>query len=112
MSVNDPTCATTDPSPASGCEAKLNWSPVPQMSDPPPATAHVVPSKAALPPCPGDPTSASDQAGWGATATPVNVAVARAALLWAVTATPARTVAGSETATSDPSCVQLTPSAP
>ena len=110
--VSDLTWATTDPSPASGCDARLNWSDPFQMSAPPPATVQVVPSNVADPASPGDPTSAFAQAGWGVTATPVNVAVARVALLCAVTASPARATGGRATGTGDPNWVQVTPSGP
>ena len=110
--VSDPTRATTDPSPASGWDVRLNWSDPLQMSAPPPATVHMVPSNEADPACPGEPKSASAHAGPGETATPVNVAVARAASLCAVTASPARATAGRATATGDPNWVQVTPSDP
>src|SRR5206468_6848945 len=50
--------ALTVPSPASGCDTKWNWSPVPQMSPPPPCTVQVEPFRDCVPAGVAPPTSA------------------------------------------------------
>jgi hypothetical protein len=89
------TRAVTVPSAASGCQAKWNWSLVPQMSPPPPWTVHVAPFTDCVPAGVAPPTSAhvhpdgQPAGGELPTLAPVNVTVLAASVLCDVTASPA-----------------------
>src|SRR5215472_7659296 len=118
----DVTRAVTEPSPASDCETKWNWSLVPQMSPPPPWTVHVpAPSTVWAPAGVAPPTSVQVQpfgqsAGGGgapaATATVSNVTALVVPELCEVTARPATIAAEVVSVTLDPATgVHVPPSA-
>src|SRR5215471_2276978 len=91
----DSTRALTVTSPVTGCEAKWNWSEVPQMSPPPPCTVQVPPVTVWPPAGVAPPTSAQVQPPGqlmvepAVTATLSKVTVLPAAVLCEVTARPA-----------------------